>query len=371
MAAMRSRGNSQVLCRALVIAAALLAAVPGSVSAFSKAIWGQAFRHGVNQFPVYRQLGASIYPAGLNWSQIAARRPRYATNPNDPAYRWPAAVGQAVAQAQRFHMRVLLEIIDSPRWAVGPAHTSNWAPNNPNDFAAFAMAAARRYPSVHLWMIWGEPNKLGNFQPLTPAQPGVPLNPDQQQAPHTYARLLDAAYGALKAVSRENMVIGGNTYTGDVGIFTHEWVENLRLPNGRPPRMDLWGHNPFGYCPPTFSPPPGNLQCQSGYETQNGLVQFMDLPNLARWIDRYIRRGLPIFLSEYTLPTKQDHEFDYWVSVPTATRYIRDALRLSRRWHRIYGFGWIHLYDSPPYSYGGLIESNGRKKTLFWAFAHG
>jgi hypothetical protein len=352
----------------LLLAAALLALAPGSALAFSKAIWGPVYRNGANQFPIYHQLGVSLYQAALDWSSIAATKPRSATNPHDPAYQWPAEIDQAIAQARRFHMRVLLQLINSPGWAHGAAHTTNWAPTHASDFAAFATAAARRYPSVHLWMIWGEPNKLGNFQPMTVSTaPGAPLSPDQQRAPHAYAVLLDAAYGALKAVSRQNLVIGGCTYTGDVGIFTLEWIQNLRLPNGRPPRMDIYAHNPFGVWDPSFSAPSNETQA----DTNDGTVQFIDLPKLAGWIDRYLHRGLPIFLSEWTIPTHPDHEFNVWFPERLAARYIRDGLRISRRWHRIYGLGWINVYDSPPYSYGGLIDIHGKKKSLFSAFARG
>src|SRR5207248_789168 len=65
------------------------------------------------------------------------------------------------------------------------------------------------------------------------------LTPTQARAPHVYAQMLDASYGALKRASKRNLVIGGNTYTtGDVS--TREWINYLRLPNGRPPRMDLY-----------------------------------------------------------------------------------------------------------------------------------
>jgi hypothetical protein len=353
----------------LLIAAALLAMVPGSALGFSKAIWGPVYRNGVSQFPIYHQLGVSLYEADLDWSTVAPTRPTMATNPNDPAYHWPAEIDQAIAQARRFHMRVLLQIINSPRWAVGPEHANarDWAPTHASDFAAFATAAARRYPSVRLWMIWGEPNKIGNFQPLAVAQPGAPLNQEQQLGPHTYAGLLDAAYGALKRVSRRNLVIGGSTFTGSIGIDTLQFIQNMRLPNGRPPRMDMYAHNPFGYWDPTFSPPANESQ----YDSQHGLVQFIDLPKLAGWIDHYLHRGMPIFLSEWTIPTKADHEFDFWVDPPVAAHYISHALGISRRWHRIYGLGWINAYDTPGYSYGGLMDANGHKKPLFWAFARG
>ena len=61
------------------------------------------------------------------------------------------------------------------------------------DIAAFMQAASRRYPSIHYWMIWGEVTRSGNFNPMPPNSP---------VGPQRYAALLDAAYGALKAVNR-------------------------------------------------------------------------------------------------------------------------------------------------------------------------
>jgi hypothetical protein len=128
---------------------------PARAHAFSKAIWGQVYRNGVNQFPLYRQLGVSIVELDLPWAEVAPVRPQNPRNPSDPAYLWPTAIEQAVTQARHFHMHLLLEIIGAPKWANG-GHASNWAPRHPADFAAFATAASRRYPSVHLRMIWGD-----------------------------------------------------------------------------------------------------------------------------------------------------------------------------------------------------------------------
>ena len=214
-----------------------LAVAPSGAQAFSKAMWGDVYRNGVNQFPLYRQLGVSIYEGDLPWATIAPTRAQTPSNPHDRAYRWPAEIQQAVAQAQRFHIRVLLQIIGAPRWANG-GHAWNWAPR-PAAFATFAQAAARRYRSVHLWMVWGEPSRRANFLPETAAVPGRTLDRAQHVAPHNYAEMLDSAYGALKRVSKRNLAIGGSTYTtGD--IHTLQWIQNLRLPNGRPPRMDIY-----------------------------------------------------------------------------------------------------------------------------------
>lgn len=132
----------------VLLALLVLAAAPSGAQAFSKAIWGQVSRNGVNQFPLYRRLGVKIVEMGLDWSTVAPTRPSHAGNPNDPAYRWPSEIQEAIAQARTYHMRILLEIIESPPWANG-GHPSNWAPR-PGAFATFAGAAARKYRAVHL-----------------------------------------------------------------------------------------------------------------------------------------------------------------------------------------------------------------------------
>src|SRR5256885_8648803 len=175
-------------------------------------------------------------------------------------------------------MKVALQIIFGPRWANGNK-APRWAPHFTGDFANFAKAASRRYPSVHLWMIWGEPSRSHNFRPLTPARPFFPLTAHQKIAPHLYSRLLDAAYGALKGVSPANLVIGGMTDAA-ASISTPQWIENMRLPDGRPPRLDLYGHNPFTLRSPNLSNPPSP-------EEQ---LDFSDLGRLHELVDRNLAR---------------------------------------------------------------------------------
>ena len=340
---------------AMVIA---LTALPSSAGAFDKAIWGYAFQNGVNQFPIYQKLGINTIEIDLDWYLIAPQRPSDPSNPNDPAYQWPASVQEVVTQAAAFHMRVLLQVIGAPGWANG-GHPWNWAPS-PASYATFAATAAREYPSVHQWMIWGEPNRPGNFSPETAATPGRPLNAAQKVAPHNYARILDAAYGALKAVSASNTVIGGCTFTSGA-IDTEQWIENLRLRNGRPPRMDVYAHNPFSWRAPSFSPAP----------SPHGQIQIADLQRLGGLISRNLGRRIPIFLSEVTEPTAPDEEFFWYTSPAGQAKWITEALHTARSWKRISGLGWIHLYDDPPVSYGGLVTAKGVNKPGFAAFARG
>jgi hypothetical protein len=349
---------------ALVAMLGACVAPRGAVAADVKAMWGPGVHDGVSRFPIYRDLGIKIYEDAILWASVASRRPRHPVNPNDPAYVWPAEVAQAVAEARRYHIQVALQIIGAPAWANG-GKPWNWAPLHTQDYANFAIAAAKRYPSVHLWMIWGEPSRGHDFEPLVPAgRRSGPLGAHERGAPHRYARILDAAYGALKSVSRANLVIGGMTYsTGE--ISPQQWIENLRLPSGRPPRLDMYGHNPFSYRDPNLANPPAGEHN----------VEFSDLGRLAKLVDRYLGRPgdrhPQIFISEWTVPTAIDLEFNFNVDPLVQARWITDGLRIAKQLSSIYAVGWIHLYDEPPITEGGLIETNGAKKPGYYAWKRG
>jgi hypothetical protein len=307
----------------------------------------------------------------VNWWAIAPTRPAHPRDPNDPAYVWPAEVDDAVQQASQYGMRVTMELSDSPGWASGHPGDGRWAPKHSADFANFAAAAAKRWPKIHLWLIWPEPTQKANFQPLVSETRDRPLTKRMRRGPHRYAQLLDASYGALKSVSPKNLVIGGNTFTtGDVSVLN--WIKNLKLPNGKPPRMDMYGHNPFNNRPPVLG----------GLPLGHGFIDFTDLPILARWIDRYLgrprhRAGMKIFIAELMYPTDhRNFEFDYFVSRKTAAVWLGEALHAVRHWSRIYTLAWTALYDDPVRSdhlqvERGLLTRKGSKKPAYFAYRRG
>jgi hypothetical protein len=357
-----------VLC--IFACCAGLAAPAEARKSRKKAIWGPTQVNGVSQFPIYRDLGAGIYLMEVRWNRVAPTRPRRPGNPSDPAYRWPAEVDYAIREARRFRIRVALMLTGAPRWANG-GRSKRWAPRRPRDFATFARAASRRYPRVRQWLIWGEPSRGENFKPLVHERRGHRLTRRMKRGPHLYARILDASYGALKRRNRRNLVIGGNSFTtGDVS--PRNWIRNLRLPNGRPPRMDLYGHNPFTARRPNLRKRPLGF----------GFADFSDLDTLSRWVDRYLgkprgRRRIKLFLAEFTIPTDHaNHEFNFWTTRAVAASWLRSALRITRRWSRIYTLGWLSLYDENPRGDGkevrrGLLDSTGAKKPAYFTYRDG
>ncbi len=344
---------------AVMITAVMAALAPAGASAFEKAVWGPLSFRGVNQFPLYHSLGARIYETELDWNTVAPQQPLDPISPSDPAYRWPLALTQEIRQAQRFGMRVLIEVSNAPAWANGGHQGPGWAPKDPATYAQFIRAAARRYPMVHMWMVWSEPNRRGNFRPETPAHyTETRLTAAQKQAPHLYAQILDAAYGTLKQLDRRNVVIGGNTYTAGL-IDPQQWLANMVLPSGRRPRMDMYGHDPFSYTLPLFGAAP------SGY----GEVQFSDLPRLESWTKTYLGHHVPLFLSEFCVPTAVDHTFNFYVSPPAvAAKWVKDALVTARHAGYIAALGWLNVHDTLPVNACGLIQQNGTRKPDFYAF---
>jgi hypothetical protein len=334
-----------------------------------KLIWGP---YDAKAFDTYADLGAGLYEITINWSRIAAAKPADPTNPADPAYQWTPAVDEAIANAQAHGMQVVLLVAGAPGWANG-GRPWRWAPKNPQDYADFITAAARRWPEVHHWQIWGEPTRKANFMPLVKAE-GLDLTPQQSRGPELYAQILDAAYVALKQIDPSNLVIGGNTFSGG-DIKPLAFIKALRLPNGKPPRMDLYGHNPFGYRRPDLST---DLINESG-----GVADFCDLDVVVQYIDKYLSRAgrnpqkIGLFLSEYFVPTDHSNtEFNYWVTKQTAASWLRAGFAIERDWSRIYTLGWFQLYDEAPDGKGtevnrGLLTYQGKKKPAYYAFKSG
>jgi len=344
------------LTASAAIIVCLLFALPAAASAAEKSIWGQPSEvAGASAFPMYETLGVDTVQFAIDWSTVAPARPADPTDPADLAYRWPASIDTAVQDARRHGMHIALMITRAPPWSNG-GRTSIWAPSDPRDFADFATAAARRYPPVRRWMIWGEPNFGVRFMPNAK---------DDPIGARTYAPILDAAYGALKRVNAGNVVIGGMTWTaGD--LRPAQFVRAMRLPNGRPPRLDWFGHNPFPFRYPDLSKPP-----------LRDFRDISDLDTLGREIDDAYRetRGtpVPLWLSEFVIQSDHGSEtFAEYVSRGQQAVWLKAAYRIADRLGpRVAGLGWLALVDEPPAENSanwGLLTSTLDRKPAWFAF---
>lgn len=338
------------------IAAIAALALTATASAAEKAIWGPAtLAPGESAFPMYEDLGVDVFQMQLAWNSVAPTRPANPLDPADPAYRWPATLDNTIAEARKHGIKVALMITGAPPWANG-GRPSVWAPSNPGDFAQFAAAASRRYPPVRRWMIWGEPNLGARFKPNV-VNDGI--------AARTYAPILDGAYGALKSVSSANIVIGGMTWSGGEQR-PPDFIRDMKLADGTPPRLDWFGHNPFPFRYPNLRTDP-----------QSDFRDMSDLDTLSAEIDAAYRgtRSLPVrlWLSEFTILS--DHGSDAFATFVTRGQqavWLKAAFRIADRLGaRVSGLGWFGLIDQPPAptaSNWGLLTSKLARKPAYDAF---
>ena len=107
--------------------------------------------------------GANVMRLLVHWNQTSPRRPADPSDPFDPSYNL-RDLDEAIRNAQRSDMEVVLTIVGTPRWANG-GKAPNVMPRRVADFGAFTRALAARYsgrfdgyPFVRFWTIWNEPN---------------------------------------------------------------------------------------------------------------------------------------------------------------------------------------------------------------------
>jgi hypothetical protein len=318
-----------------------------------KAIWGPStLPDGSSAYPVYKRLGVDVRQLQLRWRDVAAARPKHPRDPSDPAYRWPKSIDDAVAEGDRNGIRTALMLRDTPDWANGD-RGAQWVPRRVGDYADFAVAAARRYRSVRYWMIWGEPTRGDSFKPMPP---------NATRGPRVYARLLDRAYGALKRVRKSNVVIGGMTWTGGV-VTPARFIRWMRLPNGKRPRLDWFGHNPFSARFPRLSRRP----------YAPGIRDFSDIDDIYAQLRREYPRPAPrLWLSEFSVTARRpSRAFTFHVSERAQARWLRAAYRIAFRQPYVAGLGWYTLLDEPeaPGSLtNGLLYADGKPKPAYYAY---
>jgi hypothetical protein len=181
--------NVPRLLTVLLLALLIPATAAHAAVSRKKAIAGPVEFDAVSQFPTYAALGAGIYQATIDRSTVTQQAPEDPKDPTDPGYQWPAELDEAVDDGAHYHIQLALTVTGAP-----------------SGYADFVTAAARQYPTVHLWLI---PQRASTSS-------------------SAYAAQLKAAYAALKTRSKLNRVVGVPRSTKNAG--------NLKL--------DLLGYQP-------------------------------------------------------------------------------------------------------------------------------
>ena len=138
----------------------------------------------------------------------------------------------------------------------------------------------------------------------------------------------------------------------------------MRLPNGKPPRLDWFGHNPFSVRSPKLSRPPYAAAVRD----------FSDVDTLYREVRRAYkgRRAPRLWLSEFTVSARRNNRaFSFHVSERGQARWLSAAFRIACSHRYIAGLGWYTLLDEPDQVAGltsGVLDFTGRPKPAYRAY---
>ena len=337
-----------------------------------------------------RSLGVDRVRLTAGWSVIApsprrARRPRFdATDPSAyPRAAWKP-LDRAVAEILGQGMKPMIDVAFwAPRWAVqsgtGGPDRFRWKPDAV-EFGKFAEAVARRYPRVHLWTTWNEPNHTAFLLPQWERRGRGWI----AVAAHHYRAMHERAYAAIKGVSKRNRVlIGGLTSIGASnrpGVFrtipplrflrelacVDASLRPLGIPECRrfhPLRADGFAIHPYMHRlpPEVHLPNPDSV----------GISDLDRLSSLLVRLNRVGRIGsrLPLYITEFGYETNPPDPAR-GIPLPTQASWLNHAAAIAYRRRDVRMFSQFLLVDLPDDSLyqTGLVLPNGSAKPSLVGF---
>jgi hypothetical protein len=332
-------------------------------------------------FPMLRSLRTQMIRVALYWGGefgVANRRPRIATDPEDPAYDWEL-YDRLVHYASQYGIQVVFSIWGTPGWA-NRFRGLRSAPLRMLDLRQFAFAAGRRYggtwvgadgrgiPVVRHWLAWNEPNNPSFLHPQFRIVRGRAV----MQSAINYAQICNSIYNGIHA--GQINILGERVACGVTGPRGNNNPNSVRasvtpLPFLRAAkragmrRIDAYAHHPY-YGRPVETPatPPNGRKA--------GAVTLGNINDLDRELRRLYRRPVRIWITEYGYQTRPPDRI-FGVSFANQARYLAQAFALARRHPRIDMMLWFLLRDESRIGAGwqsGLLTSSGRRKPAFAAF---
>jgi polysaccharide biosynthesis protein PslG len=196
---------------------------------------------------------------------------------------------------------------------------------------------------VDQFEVWNEWNIGGGG---TPAQRSA-----RYGSPEDYARVLRAAYTAVKAENPSALVIGG-AFAG----YDYKWIEAFGRAGGFA-SLDAFSSHPYVFAEGAKGTPES---------------AFRHLDELKSLIDRLAPgRNLRIFVTEAGWPV---HAGTNGVSEQTVATYAAQFLKLAKSRPWIGGVWWYDLFDDGDESSNtehrfGLITRSGTRRAAFDAFS--
>lgn len=184
-----------------------------------------------------QELGVRVVRLTVHWDQV---------EPEQGSFDW-AGTDTVLGALEEAGIEPVVTLYGTPGWANG-VRAPNVAPTDSADFAAFAGAIAERYPSVHRWTIWNEPNNRRWLSTASPVQ--------------YVTRLLNPAYIAIHDASPVSRVAGGVTAPrgGTGGTSPVAFIRGMGRAGAR---LDAYAHHPYALSPSETPWSGGCAPCQT------------------------------------------------------------------------------------------------------------
>ena len=242
-----------------------------------------------------RALGIHVVRLTVRWDQVETEQGTFDWTSTD-------AVLGPLEQAG---IEPVVTLYGTPGWANG-VRPPNVAPTRGADFAEFAAAIAERYPSVHKWTIWNEPNQRRWLSSASPVE--------------YVTRLLNPAYAAIHDVSPSSRVAGGVTAPrgGAGGTSPVSFIRGMGRAGAR---LDAYAHHPYALSPSETPWSGGCAHCQT--------ITMSTIGRLVTETQNAFGRPVRLWLTELGY---QSNPPDRIAGVPLQTQATYVAAAAYRAW---------------------------------------
>jgi hypothetical protein len=214
-----------------------------------------------------KQLGVHVVRLTVRWDKV---------EPTQGSLDW-GQYGVALDALHAAGIPAVVTLWGSPRWANG-GRAANALPTH--GFGLFAYAAGKRFPWIHQWTAWNEPNTRVMSNPVSP---------------RLYVqRVLNPGYVYLHKASRRNRVAGGVTSPRRTasGMSPLAFMQGMHAYHAR---LDAYAQNPYPGSPRETP----NVDPCSWCRT----LTMAHLPTIRADVTRYFGRSKPVWLTEYGYQT--------------------------------------------------------------------
>jgi hypothetical protein len=317
-----------------------------------------------NAWPDTRGLHPALIRYNLSWAAVAAHQPADSTDPGDAAYDF-STLDRIARLASAAGAQLLITIVQSPAWANG-GHTPNAAPTDPNEFARFCTAVAKRYsgsytpagaasplPQADRYTVWNEPNRRQYF---------IPQGPHGSLAPQLYARLYDDCAPAIRQQNPHAVVaLGPLASRGEHGLSPLAFLAAYQQAGGPPPQAIALNPYMNGLAPEYL--PDEHLP--------GGAITIRNLDQLEQAATTFVGKPVPIWLTEFAWRTAPTPHMGTITPDQQAQLLQQTVMLIHDHEPYVPLLVWFLVRDESPTSYwrSGLVTFDWQRKPAYTTFA--